>query len=343
MRKMLSAVIMIVCAVSLSSCLAKKPLEPVSQTAFVLDTVATITLYDYPEDSDPNEIINQSFGLCSEYEKKLSRTIETSDIYKINTAKGQPVEVSDETIELIETAIKFSELTDGKFDITIAPVSSLWDFKAENPVPPSDESIKNGLAHVGYKNIQINGNEISLADPEAALDLGGIGKGYIGDKVKEYLLNQGVTNAVIDLGGNLLVICPENQPERFGIQKPFYDYGVLMGAVESSGNSIVTSGVYERDFEYNGKLYHHLLDTSTGYPVENDLYSVVIIGPSSAYCDALSTSLFCLGTEKGLELINSMDGYEAIFINNKYETIFSNGINKTVPYLTGGQISNGVG
>ena len=313
--------------------------KEVSQTAFLLDTVSTITIYDYSSDESANDIINECFSLCTDYENKLSRTINTSEISAINSAKGSKTQVSEQTAELIKKAIKYSELSNGKFDITIAPVSSLWDFKSESPAPPNDSQIKEALSHVNYKNISVEGNTVELLDESAAIDLGGIAKGYIGDKAKEFLIEKGVTKALINLGGNILVICPENDSLKIGIQDPNGQEGALSGAISTNGNSLVTSGIYQRCFEYNGKLYHHILDTSTGYPVDNNLASVTIVGPESADCDALSTTVFCLGAEEGLKLVNSLDGYEAVIITKDNETLFSDGINKTVEYRSASELN----
>lgn len=331
MKKILLIVSVLVLSLSFSGCGAKAQQEE-TQTAFILNTVSQITLYNYPEDSDPQDIISRCFELCSDYEKKLSRTIETSEISKINSAHGEEVEVSEDTAELIKLGIKFGDISKGKFDISIDPVSTLWDFQGTNPVPPDDEEIKEKISHVNYKNIRVNGNKVKLLDSEAAIDLGGIAKGFIGDKAKEFLEEQGVTKAYISLGGNVLVICPENDSLKIGIQKPFGKDGELDGAVATNKNSIVTSGIYERYFEYDGKFYHHILDTSTGYPVENNLNAVTIIGPSSAWCDALSTTVFCLGEDEGLKLINSLDGYEGILITKDNKSILSDGIGKSVEY-----------
>ena len=330
-------IILAVLAVTIISVGCSK--KEVSQTAFLLDTVSTITIYDYSGDQSADDIINECFSLCTEYEKKLSRTINTSEISAINSAKGDKVQVSDQTAELIKKAIKYSELSNGKFDITVAPVTSLWDFKSESPAPPSDSNIKDALSHVNYKNISVEGNTVQLLDENAAIDLGGIAKGYIGDKAKEFLIEKGVKKALINLGGNILVICPENDSLIIGIQDPNAQEGTLSGAISTNGNSLVTSGIYQRCFEYNGKLYHHILDTSTGYPVDNNLGSVTIIGPESADCDALSTTVFCLGAEEGLKLINSLDGYEAVLITKDNETLFSDGINKTVEYRPASELN----
>ncbi len=330
-------IILAVLAVTIISAGCSK--KQVSQTAFLLDTVSTITIYDYSGDQSADDIINECFSLCTEYEKKLSRTINTSEISAINSAKGDKVQVSDQTAELIKKAIKYSELSNGKFDITVAPVTSLWDFKSDSPAPPSDSNIKEALSHVSYKNISVEGNTVQLLDENAAIDLGGIAKGYIGDKAKEFLIEKGVKKALINLGGNILVICPENDSLIIGIQDPNAQEGTLSGAISTNGNSLVTSGIYQRCFEYNGKLYHHILDTSTGYPVDNNLASVTIIGPESADCDALSTTVFCLGAEEGLKLINSLDGYEAVIITKDNKTLFSDGINKTVEYRPASELN----
>ncbi len=208
MKKILLVVSILVLSLSFSGC-GNNIQQEETQTAFILNTVSTITLYNYPKDSNPQDIISRCFDLCSDYEKKLSRTIETSEISRINSAHGEEVEVSDDTAELINLGIKFGDISNGKFDISIDPVSTLWDFQTANPVVPSDEEIKEKLSHVNYKNIQVNGNKVKLLDSEAAIDLGGIAKGFIGDKAKEFLEEQGVTKAYISLGGNVLVICPE--------------------------------------------------------------------------------------------------------------------------------------
>lgn len=313
----------------LTGCSAQKD-APISQTSFVLDTVAEITIYetaDQTSSDEKNNLINECFTLCQNYEKMLSTTIDGSDIWKINNAKGKPTEVSPETAGLIRLAIKYSKLSEGRFDITIDPVSSLWDFKSDSPVPPSDSVIREAVTHVGYKNIKIDKNTVTLSDSKASIDLGGIAKGYIGDKAKEFLEQKGVTKAIVNLGGNILVINNnQNDPFKIGIQKPFSKDGELIGVLKTTDDSVVTSGTYERYFKYNGKLYHHLLDTSTGWPVNNGLSAVTIIAPNSADADALSTATFCLGQEKGMKLIESIPNTEAVFISTDGKITYTDGI-----------------
>lgn len=291
--------------------------EPISKTGFYFDTVITITIYD----SDNEDLLEQCFSYCDAFEKQISRTIETSEISRINAAKGNPVEVSDTTLELIKKGIEYGNLTNGAFDITIAPLSELWDFKNNPGTVPSDNEISKALSHVNYESIIIAGNTITLTDPNAAIDLGGIAKGYIADKLKEYLLGEGVESALINLGGNILTIGgkPNGTPFNIGIQKPFDKQNATITSVAVQNSSVVTSGSYERYFEANGTMYHHILNTKTGYPSNTGLLSVTILSKKSVDGDALSTACFALGLEDAKKLIKSVENIDAIFITDDYK------------------------
>ena len=300
----------------LSGC-SLKAAEPIEKTGFYFDTIITIKIYD----SDDTSLLDECFSYCEEFEQTVSRTIETSEIYRINHADGNPVEVSDITLELLQTGIKYGELTNGKFDITVAPLSELWDFKNNTGTLPSEADIAEALSHVDYRNIQIDGNSVTLTDSKAAIDLGGIAKGYMADCLKEYLLSKGVESALINLGGNMLAIGtkPDGSHFNIGIQKPFDKTGTAITSVETEDSSVVSSGVYERYFEVNDRIYHHILDTETGMPYDNGLLSVSILSPESVDGDALSTACFALGLEEGMKLIESLEDTEAIFITEDYE------------------------
>ncbi len=304
------------CSLLLCGCTTNK--EPISKTAIYFDTVISIKLYD---SQDP-EILEQCFSFCEEFEQTISRTIETSEISQINNSNGNPVTVSDTTIELLEKGIYYSELTDGAFDISIAPLSELWDFKNNPGEVPLENDIKDALSHVSYEKILIEGNTVTLLDPNMAIDLGGIAKGYMADKLKEYLLSEGVESALIDLGGNILAVGskPDNSNYTIGIKKPFKD-GEMVSTESINDLSVVTSGCYERFFEVDDVIYHHILDTNTGYPCDNNLYGVTIFSDKSVDGDALSTSCFALGLEEGQKLIKSLDGIDALFVTDTYEII----------------------
>ncbi len=300
----------------LTACSARTT-EPISKTGLYFDTIIKIDIYD----STDTELLDNCFAYCEEFENTISKTIETSEISQINNAQGNPVTVSDMTIELLQKGIEYGDLTQGKFDITIAPLSELWDIKNNPGIIPSADEIQEALSHVGYQNIQINGNEVTLLDPNAAIDLGGIAKGYMADRIKDYLVSEGVESALINLGGNILTIGSKPNGSSFilGIQKPFDKQGNPITTVDSTDNSLVTSGVYERYFELDGERYHHILNVETGYPYDNGLLSVSIISPESVDGDALSTACFALGLEAGTELINSLENIDAIFITEDYE------------------------
>lgn len=312
----------------LCGCSAKKS-EPYSKTATYFDTVIIITLYD----ADKLSCIDHCFEMAGHYENLFSRTVAGSDVSRINDANGEFVTVNPETIELLKDGLRYCELSEGKFDITVGALSDLWDITHNPGNIPSEIAIEAALATVDYHNIVIDGNRVALKKEGAKLDLGGIAKGYVADRMKEYLLSQNITSGMIDLGGNVLTIGdkPDGSRYRIGIQKPFDEMNAPIAGVEISDQTVVSSGVYERYFKIDDKIYHHILDTATGYPTENDLLGVTIICKDSVDGDGLSTTCFSLGLERGMELIESLDGTEAVFITDDYELHKSSGIGKTIP------------
>ncbi|MBD5444252.1 MAG: FAD:protein FMN transferase [Lachnospiraceae bacterium] len=311
-------------------CGCSAPQTPISRTGFYFDTIIQITIYD----SGKEKCLDECMKLADKYEKLLSSTIEGSDIWNINHSNGQPVVVSDETLILLEDALSYCDMTNGRIDLTIEAVSELWDFHEEtgnenmqNRVPDK-EKIEEALEHVDYRNLLINDSTVILKDPEASVTLGFIAKGFIADKIKEYLLSQNVKSAIINLGGNLLAVGskPDGTPFQFGIQKPFDKQGAIIATLPVSDRSLVSSGIYERCFYQDDVLYHHILNSSTGYPVQNNLLGVTILSDSSMMGDALSTTCLVLGLDDGMALIESLDGVEAIFITDDYELHYSNGL-----------------
>ncbi|WP_419094135.1 FAD:protein FMN transferase [[Clostridium] scindens] len=283
-------------------------------TDTLFDTVISVQIFD----SVDEDVLEGCEKLCKKYDSMFSNKIEDSEISRINSAGGNPVEVSKETIKLIKKGIYYSEMSDGVFDITIAPVSNLWDFKAETPLVPSPEAIAEAVSHVNYENIIIRDNTVKLTDPHAGIDLGAIAKGYIADRIKDYLEEEGVRHAMINLGGNVLAMGSklDGSDYNIGIQEPFDETGEPITSVKISDKSVVTSGIYQRYFKADGKIYHHILDPNTGYPCENNLYSVTILTDSSLTADALSTTCFLLGYDRGMKLINQLDNVDAVFITN---------------------------
>lgn len=300
--------------------------QPLTYTGVALDTVISIQIYDSRDES----LLEHCQTMCEEYEAKFSRTIETSEVSQINAAGGAPMEVSKDTVTLIKKGIYYGDMSDGAFDITIGSVSSLWDFKTDEPAVPSQEAIAEAVKHVDYTKIKIDGNTVRLLDSAAKLDLGAIAKGYIADRIKDYLKDEGVRHALINLGGNVLAIGGKTDGSSFniGIQRPFDADGEPITSVSLKDKSVVTSGTYQRYFEKDGILYHHILNPATGNPCNNGLSSVTIITDSSLTADALSTTCFLLGPEEGMKLINQLDNVDAIFINTNNEISYSRNFEK---------------
>lgn len=270
-----------------------------SDTQFILDTVATITA------NSDSDVINGAFELCQNYEKKLSRTKKESEVYKLNSFGGFK-ETDEETLKIIERSVYYGELSSGKFDITVLPVSSLWDFN--NQIIPSKSEIAEALQNVDYEAIEIVGNKVNLNGKQ--IDLGGIAKGYIADRVKDYLTENGATKGIINLGGNVIVFGKEYE---VGIQKPFSDG--ISATLKLKNKSVVTSGIYQRYIKDGDALYHHIIDPDTGYGIENELASVTVIGDCSMDCDALSTVCMLVGTENAKKIIENTPDTEAVFID----------------------------
>lgn len=313
----LLAAIMLVCGVSAAGAEALKQ----SEIGFYLDTVITLTAYT--EDVQP---LKDALEECGRYEKLLSRTMEGSDVWKINHAGGESVQVSDDTAAILRCAQEISRLSGGAFDVTIAPASMLWDFTSGAAVLPDAEALSRAAALVDWTKISLDGNQVTL--PEGMMiDLGGIAKGYIADRIKAYLADRGIEHAILSFGGNIVAIGtkPDGSDWKVGIQDIDEPTGNYMLVARNKGGSTVTSGIYERGFELDGIRYHHLLSPKTGWPAQNELASVTIFSESSMEGDALATAAFVLGTEEGLKLIESLEGIEAVFIARNREATYSSG------------------
>ena len=307
----------VLAACTLSGCSLPDEVTPVSKTGLYFDTVITITLYGRGKQS----YIDNCFKMAEKYEKLLSATLPESDISRINSGAGSPVDVSPDSLTLISTSLSYADESNGAFDPTIGVISSLWDFE-ENRIPPSDSLISERLKYVDYRQVVLTDSTVTI--PEGfSIDLGAIAKGYIADKMKEYLVSEGVESGIINLGGNILLVGsrPDGADYTLAIQKPFEEEGTPAFKLQRSDCSVVTSGTYERYFEYEGRLYHHLLDTKTGYPIENDISSITVITKKSTDADALSTMLFALGKDSALDYAASHEDVDVIIITDEGEIL----------------------
>lgn len=303
----------------------------VSNSGYYFDTFISISIYENDEalvENDKN-LIAECFNICKDYELIFSHTNTDSELYKLNISSASTTKISSDLYNILSIADEYNSLTNGAFNVLIGNIEGLWDFKKCNI--PDDDIIDQQLELLFKANYTLANNTITFNNSKSlipAINLGGIAKGYIADKIKDFLLSNNVNSAIINLGGNILLIGEKPDEELFniGITKPFTTTGENIASVQTSNMSVVTSGIYERYFEENGAIYHHIIDPSTGYPVQNNLYSVTIISASSTIADILSTSAFVLGEDKGMELINKTDDVYAVFITSDFKIILSDGL-----------------
>ena len=317
-------------------CLRPKAPQTVPVRAeFVLATVCVIMLYDRGEP----QVYEEVFARLREIENRMSFFMEGSDINRINRAAGiEPVRVPGDVFYVIERAVYIAELSGGAFDPTVGPLVALWDIGGATPprIPPQEE-IKKLLPLVNWQNVELDreNQSVFLKKPGMALDLGAIAKGYAADEAAEIIRNAGIPQAIIDLGGNNLLVGEKADGTlwRIGIQDPLDERGAYIGVLETRETSVVTSGVYERYFVYEGVHYHHLLSPSLGHPAQSGLLSATIITGVSMDADALSTAIFVMGHEKGRALVESLDGVEAIFILEDRSVLLSGGLTAGVDFF----------
>ena len=290
------------------------------------NTYVSISLYG----CGSQEIADEAIKRCAYYEKIFSRTMENSVLYNLNN-NGNINIVNDEDeilADILKKSLEYCEMTEGNMDITVEPLTSLWDFSSGKKYIPTDDELRTAVSKVGYSGVTVNETSIALKD--VRLDLGAVAKGYVADCLKTFLKERGVDSALINLGGNILCIGEKPNGSNFfiGIKKPFTeDVQLVLGATDCS---IVTSGTYERYFDENGKSYHHILDPKTGMPCDNGVVSVTIISEDSFTGDCLSTGCFVMGLEAGMELIDSMDGVYAVYIDSENNVHFSEGAEEFV-------------
>lgn len=314
------------CSGSGSSPNADSELAPVysndqiqSVTLFLFDTVIQISA------ACSAELISKVSSRLNYFEGKFSRTVEGSDVWNINNAGGAPVQVASETADCIQKALEFSKESNGLFDITIGAVSSLWDFV--NGVKPADSAIAEAVKHVDYQGVTVSGTTVTLSDPDAKIDLGGIAKGYIADDIVSLLREGGCDAASISLGGNVYVIGKSFDGDEWnvGVQDPNGTLDTTIASIKAEDISVVTSGLYERGFTKDGVYYYHILDPKTGYPAATDLKSSSITCTSSTTADAYSTILFLMGHDSAMSFVEGDNRFECVLVDSNDKATKSNG------------------
>jgi len=261
----------------------------------------------------------------------LSRFLPDSEISRVNRSAGIKGEkVSLETYEVLSTAVAFSRCFPGCFDVTIEPLVTLWHTAEESLSQPDESSIKQVLPLVNYRDLILDpwGMTAGLRNVRQSVDLGGIGKGVAGDRIREVLKEYDISSAYSNLGGNVVTVGtkPDGSPWHIGIQHPRRE-NRLIGSVSVVNQTVVTSGDYQRCFtDSQGKRHHHILNPSTGYPSESGLISVSIVTEKSSAADPLSTILFVAGMEKGLKFLKSFPETEAIFVDADLQVYVTQGL-----------------
>ncbi len=296
--------------------------EPVKLSTFAFDTLVSLTAYGVDKD-----VVQRCLASCSEYEELFSARLEGSDIARINGAAGKPVEVDPRTAEVLERALEYGQMSKGLFDVTVGSVSLLWDF--EEGVKPADRAIKEGVDHIDSAVLSVDGTTVTLADPDARIDLGGIAKGWIAGRLRDDLLAAGATGGIVNLGTSstcLFGTKPDGSLWRIGLRDPRGgESGSLLGVVELTDCSVTSSGLYDRQFEQDGVVYWHILDPSTGYPVDTDMLGDTVVCEDPTLGDALSTTLFVMGIEQATAWLEEhMPEVCAMFVGEDDVPVFAN-------------------
>lgn len=267
-----------------------------------------------------NQFVNMAFDEVTRIEHLISDWIPTTQISKVNQQAGiAAVKVDLEVFELVERALKISKLTDGAFDISYASMDKIWKFDGSMKTMPTEEAIKKSVAKVGYEHILLDANNttIFLEKEGMKLGLGGIGQGYIADKIKVLLQKNGCTSGLVNVSGDINTWGkqPSGADWSVGIVNPM-NKNKVFATFPLYDSAVETSGSYEKYVTFNGKRYSHIIDPRTGYPATG-IVSVSVFAKQTELADALATGIFVLGVEVGLDLVNQLKGIGCIIVDEK--------------------------
>jgi FAD:protein FMN transferase len=276
-----------------------------------------------------NEFIDLAVSEVKRIENLISDWIPTTQISQVNKNAGiQPIHVDDEVFELVERAIKISKLTNGAFDISYASMDKIWKFDGSMKEMPTEEAIKKSVEKIGYQNIILDENNktIFLKNIGMKLGLGGIGQGFIADKIKELLKSKGCVSGLVNVSGDISTWGKQldGMPWNIGIINPM-NKNKIFATFPLEDSSVETSGSYEKYVTFNGIRYSHIIDPRTGYPATG-IVSVSVFAKQTEIADALATGIFVLGIDVGIDLINQLKGIECIIVDDKGKIHQSKGI-----------------
>ena len=306
------------------------------RTEFHMGTVIEIRIFDHGSD----ELLDQAFAKVVDLEQRLTVNASGSEVEAINEGAGiQPVKVSEEVFNLIQYALYYSKKSDGLFNATIGPLTRLWNIGFNDARKPRDSEIQTVLPLLNFENVTLDATELTVFLHEEGMrfDLGAIAKGFMADEVTSLLRENGVTRALVIMGGDLYALGgrADGSPWNIGIRNPFAigREDSLVGTVPANNQAVATSGVYERYIEVNGQIYHHILNSETGYPFVNDLLGVSVVADTGVLAEAYTTVAFALGIEAGLAYIEDIPGVEAIFISRNQNIYLTSGLRATFNLL----------
>lgn len=324
MRRIYFLLAILLAALLIAGC---NQVKPHKESRFIMDTLIDITVYG----TNAQDSVREAFGEYERIYRLANLYDDNSQLAQINRAAGiKPIKADPALIEMLERACDLSAQLDGAFDVSIGPLTELWGIGKKGEFVPSDDEIKEALALVDYRLIQVNREEGTIFLPLAGmkLDMGGIAKGYATDKAVEVLQKRGIKSALVNAGGNVRIIGkrPDGKPWRIGVQNPRKEDGIAAKLALDNWNTMETSGDYQRFIMKDGIRYSHLLDPRTGKQPRGTI-SVTMVLNNSTDGDVFSTALFVLGAEKGLQALQKFPGVEAIFIDETGKISYSPGLN----------------
>lgn len=329
-RKTAVLVSLLLCLCMLSACAgggeqneqaASGEQAKLTKEVYAMDTVMDLTIYGFHKEgkalseTELGEVMNQAVALINRLEDLFSVTKQDSDIAKINAAGGKPVTVADETYDLLQKCLHYSDITDGMFDISIYPLVKLWGFTTGEYHVPTEQEIRKVQDQIDYKKIRLSdGNNVQIEEG-MQIDLGAAAKGYLSQKLMDLFRAEGIESAIVSLGGNVQAMGKKEDGSLYniGLVDPA-DGTSIYGTLEVEDRAVITSGIYQRYFEKDGQTWHHIMDKGTGKPADNGLASVTVVTADGSTGDALATALYVMGEEKAVEYQKNHPEIEIILI-----------------------------
>lgn len=286
-----------------------------------MDTVIRQTVY--ASDAD---VIIQNNDILREIENEMSKTINTSDVGKLNASQGQTVQISSDTVQVLMASLAEAEKTDGAFNPALGNVITAWGFGTDSVRVPDDQELTALLAATDYRKVTVEPADNTANTGGTQIDLGGAVKGYALDRIAENLQQNNIESAVISLGGSIYAkgTKPDGSSYKIGIRDPYSGENDYMGTILLEGKFVSTSGIYERGFEKDGVWYHHIIDPKTGYPADNGIESVTVVADSGILSDIYSTALFVMGVETGIEFAQQ-NGLDVLYLTKNKEIVTTDG------------------